>query len=145
MSRNNCISLVVLVGILILSVAWGLPYANLDWTDKVFAQVYGGTEVEQDPQFLADGSLPASRAIGALTVTSCPYYWRSTTGIFHRIPGITIPAGKSLRVTGIDATGDFYQILPLGAPLRLWMEVACLGPNPDKYWFSQQLPNNVIG
>lgn len=144
MSRNSWISLVVLVGILMLSVAWGLPYAHLDWSDKVFAQVYGGTEGEEDADFLPDGSLPLLRAVGAVTVDSCPLYWRLTSDAFYRIPFIIVRPGKILRVTGIDATGEFYQVLLLRLPFRLWMKVDCLGPNPDPYWFSEELPTNMI-
>ncbi len=85
MSKKSWVALIALVGILALSVAWGLPYGRLNWVDKVFAQVYGETETESGPVYLADGSLAFESAIGAKTVMACPYFLQSfTTGAFIR-------------------------------------------------------------
>lgn len=144
MSKRSWMALMTLVGILLLSAVWGLPYGKLDWVDKVFAQVYGDT-TQEEPQFLPDGSLSFPYSVGAKTVAACPYYWRSSTnGAFFQLPLFVIPEGKSLRVTGIDPTGQYYQIVPLGAPLRLWMPVQCLGTNPELPWYDSPLPVNVI-
>jgi len=57
-------------------------------------------------------------------------------------PQITIKAGETLWVFGVDETGEFYQVLVWAT--KLWVPVGAVGPNPDAPWNGAALPDTVI-
>jgi hypothetical protein len=82
--------------------------------------------------------IPAT-AVGGTFVADAPTYWapgKATT------PLVTIPAGNSARVTGMDASGQYYQIIWVCD--FLWVPVGTIGPNYDAVWNGAPLPTNVI-
>jgi len=56
---------------------------------------------------------------------------------------ITMPAGKTAWVLGMDDTGAFYQFI--WGCTYLWAPVNTLGPNFDNTWNGTPLPATVVG
>jgi hypothetical protein len=57
-------------------------------------------------------------------------------------PAITLPAGKTTWVLGIDASGQYYKIR--WACQYLWVQVGTMGPNFDAVWNGHPLPTEVV-
>lgn len=91
-------------------------------------------------KLLADGSLPLYASVGGVTVSECLLYWAPDA---DKSTGVSLAPEKALRVTGVDMSGQYYQVVPF-LFFRLWMPVECIAPNPDQYWFSMPLPTNPI-
>lgn len=58
-------------------------------------------------------------------------------------PGLSLDAGKSAWVIGLDASGQYYKIF--FACKLLWVQANTLGPNFDKVWNGTPLPNRSVG
>ncbi|MCZ7541623.1 MAG: hypothetical protein M5U29_17260 [Anaerolineae bacterium] len=82
--------------------------------------------------------IPAT-AVGGTFVADAPVYWAPGK---LTSPLVTIKAGNSARVTGLDASGEYYQII-WGCNF-LWVPKATLGPNYDAVWHGAPLPTDVI-
>lgn len=57
-------------------------------------------------------------------------------------PLVTLPAGKSAWVLGLDANGEFYKII--WSCQLLWVEAGTIGPNFDAVWQGHPLPTTVV-
>jgi hypothetical protein len=79
-------------------------------------------------------------SVGGVLGTECQLYLTPDIPI-----SVYLYAGYDLRVTGINLEGTFYQVIPFeGVPIRFWMPVSCIAPNPDQYWFERPLPITVV-
>ncbi|NDJ75230.1 MAG: hypothetical protein GYB65_03135, partial [Chloroflexi bacterium] len=75
-------------------------------------------------------------------MTSTLVYWGPDADMLVE-PLMTLEAGTTAWVLGMDASGGFYQILwQCGT---LWVPVDSIGPNPDATWNGTALPTGVIG
>jgi hypothetical protein len=81
-----------------------------------------------------------STAVVGQFVTNTPTYWRP--GDLTNNPLITIPAGQTAWVLGIDATGQYYKIVWVCN--YLWVPISDMGPNPDAVWNSAPLPTGTV-
>ena len=87
-----------------------------------------------------DALLPIPEtAVGGTFVADAPIYW--TPGELTS-PLVTIKAGNSARVLGLDASGEYYQIIWVCD--FVWVPRATLGPNYDAVWNGAPLPTDVI-
>jgi len=87
-----------------------------------------------------DALLPIPKtAVGGTFVADAPVYW--APGELTN-PLVTIAAGNSARVLGLDASGEYYKII-WGCNL-LWVPKATLGPNYDAVWHGAPLPTGVV-
>ncbi len=83
--------------------------------------------------------LTANAAVGRFTADA-PTYWAPGQ---PTEPPITIPAGKTAWVLGMDAGGDYYQIV--WACDTLWVPASAIGPNTgDPIWDGVPLPTDVV-
>mgnify|MGYP005849345869 CR=1 FL=1 len=82
--------------------------------------------------------IPAT-AVGGTFVADAPVYW--TPGELTS-PLVTIPAGNSARVIGLDASGQYYKIIWVCD--FVWVPVGTLGPNYDAVWNGAPLPTGVV-
>lgn len=82
--------------------------------------------------------IPAT-AVGGTFVADAPAYWEPGE---LTSPLVTIPAGNSARVIGLDATGQYYKII--WACNFVWVPKATLGPNYDAVWNGTPLPTAVV-
>ncbi|MEL7674615.1 MAG: hypothetical protein AAGU78_12815 [Chloroflexota bacterium] len=57
-------------------------------------------------------------------------------------PLITLPAGKSAWVFGMDASGEYYKFM--WNCQTLWVKVGTIGPNFDATWQGRPLPTTVV-
>ena len=57
-------------------------------------------------------------------------------------PTLTIEAGKTAWVTGVDTSGQYYQIM--WACSFIWVDRGTMGPNYDDVWQGRPLPTNII-
>ena len=57
-------------------------------------------------------------------------------------PAITIEAGKTARVLGVDASGAYYKII--WQCQEVWVPVTTMGPNFDAVWNGAPLPTGVV-
>ncbi len=78
-------------------------------------------------------------AVGGMFVADAPVYWAPGE---LASPAVTIPAGSSARVIGMDETGQFYQIIWVCN--YLWVPANTLAPNSDAVWQGQPLPSSVV-
>jgi len=78
-------------------------------------------------------------AVGGTFVADAPVYWKPGQLVE---PGVTITAGNSARVIGLDASGEYYQILWVCD--FLWVPANTLGPNYDAVWNGAPLPTGVV-
>jgi hypothetical protein len=72
-------------------------------------------------------------------VTTTPAYFAPSA---NAVTPITIAAGKTLWVLGVDSSGDFYKVVMAGR--YFWVPVDTMGPNFDNVWQGRPLPTNVI-
>jgi hypothetical protein len=82
--------------------------------------------------------IPAT-AVGGAFVADAPVYWKPGE---PTNPLVTIKAGNTARVIGLDASGQYYQII-WGCDF-LWVPRATMGPNYDAVWNGAPLPTNVV-
>ena len=104
----------------------------------------GLPEPEPEPEPVAlpgcDVLLPIpATAVGGTFVADAPVYW--TPGELTS-PLVTIAAGNSARVIGLDASGQYYQIIWVCD--FVWVPKATLGPNYDAVWNGAPLPTGVV-
>ena len=78
-------------------------------------------------------------AVGGTFVADAPVYWKP--GELTN-PLVTIKAGNSARVLGLDASGQYYKIIWVCD--FLWVPKATLGPNYDAVWNGAPLPTGVV-
>ncbi len=57
-------------------------------------------------------------------------------------PTLTITAGNTARVLGMDASGKYYKII--WQCQEVWVPVATMGPNFDSVWNGAPLPTGVV-
>ncbi len=102
---------------------------TIDTFDKVAAPVPG-----------CDALLPIpASAVGGLFVADAPLYWAPGEAIS---PAQDIAAGDTARVIGLDASGEYYQIIWVCD--FLWVPKDTLAPNPDAVWQGAPLPTDVV-
>jgi hypothetical protein len=82
--------------------------------------------------------IPAT-AVGGTFVADAPVYWAPGD---LATPLVTIPAGNSARVIGLDASGQYYKIIWVCD--FVWVPVGTLGPNYDAVWNGAPLPTAVV-
>jgi len=80
-----------------------------------------------------------STAVGGTFVADAPVYWAPGK---LTSPLVTIKAGNSARVIGLDSTGEYYQIIWVCD--FVWVPRATLGPNYDAVWNGAPLPTAVV-
>jgi hypothetical protein len=80
-----------------------------------------------------------SQAVMGLFTSNATVYWAPETGA---ATPLTISAGKTYRVTGQDATGQFRQII-LECQF-VWVPFNTVGPDPEPLWGSAPLPTTVV-
>ena len=84
-------------------------------------------------------SMTPNAVVGRFTADA-PTYW--APGELVK-PQVTIPAGKTAWVLGMDASGNYYQIV--WACDKLWVPVSSMGPNVgDPVWDGAPLPTDVV-
>ncbi len=83
-------------------------------------------------------SIPVT-AVGGTFVADAPVYWEPGE---LTSPLVTIPAGNSARVIGLDESGQYYKII--WACDFVWVPVGTLGPNYDAVWNGAPLPTAVV-
>ena len=83
-------------------------------------------------------ALPEGSAVGQF-VANALTYWRP--GDLTN-PLVTIPAGKTAWVLGMDETGQYYKII--WACNYLWVPISTMGPNPDQVWNNTPLPTGIV-
>jgi hypothetical protein len=112
-------------------VAWGAYGGLVDWDVSC---VKGGVGALGDcPSPLTDTSV-----VGAFVQDALVY---ADPGV-PSAPAITIPAGKTTWVLGVDASGQYYKIR--WACQYLWVPVGTMGPNYDEVWNGHPLPTEVV-
>lgn len=82
--------------------------------------------------------IPAT-AVGGAFVADAPVYWKPGE---LTSPLVTIAAGNTARVIGLDASGQYYKII-WGCDF-VWVPRATLGPNYDAVWNGAPLPTAVV-
>lgn len=80
-----------------------------------------------------------STAVGGAFVADAPVYWKP--GELTN-PLVTIKAGNTARVIGLDASGQYYKII-WGCDF-VWVPKATMGPNYDAVWNGAPLPTAVV-
>ena len=84
-------------------------------------------------------NMTPNAAVGRFTADA-PTYWAPGELID---PQVTIPAGKTAWVLGMDASGSYYQIV--WACDTLWVPASTIGPNTsDPVWNGAPLPTDVV-
>jgi len=81
-------------------------------------------------------SIP-STAVGGAFVGDAPVYWMP-----GEATGVTIPAGNTALVIGVDASGQYYKII--WNCDFVWVPVGSMGPNYDAVWNGAPLPAGVV-
>ncbi len=82
--------------------------------------------------------LPATAVVGAL-VADAPLYAEPGVAVS---PALTLAAGKTAWVLGLDASGQYYKILWVCD--FLWVPASSMGPNYDSVWQGRPLPSGVV-
>jgi hypothetical protein len=82
--------------------------------------------------------LTPDAAVGAFVWTT-DVYWAPDV---NATTEITMPAGKTAWVLGMDATGEFYKFV--WSCNYLWAPVGTMGPNYDEVWNGTPLPTTVV-
>ncbi len=80
-----------------------------------------------------------STAVGGTFVSDALLYSEPGNPIS---PALTMTAGKSALVLGVDTSGQYYEILWVCS--YLWVPRDSMGPNYDAVWGGRPLPTNVI-
>jgi hypothetical protein len=113
--------------------------AGNGFSEQLVMEVTG--ECEGLPWFAGcDVLLPIpATAVGGTFVADAPVYWAPGK---LTSPLVTIPAGNSARVLGLDSTGEYYKIIWVCD--FVWVPKATLGPNYDAVWNGAPLPTAVV-
>jgi hypothetical protein len=82
--------------------------------------------------------LPSTAVVGSF-VADTPLY--SEPGVLIS-PTLTMAAGKTAWVIGVDASGQYYKIMWVCD--FLWVPLNTLGPNYDAVWQGKPLPQDVV-
>ncbi len=82
--------------------------------------------------------IPAAAVGGAFVADALIYY---APGMLVD-PQMTIQAGNTAWVLGVDASGAYYKIV--WGCQYLWVPVSTMGPNFDKVWNGTPLPTGVV-
>lgn len=82
--------------------------------------------------------IPSTAVVGTF-VADAMTYWQP--GALTN-PVVTLPAGKSAWVFGVDESGEYYKVL--WSCSLLWVPVETLGPNYDSLWQGHPLPAGVV-
>ena len=117
-----------------------------DITAPIVWNFYGGDpnpnpiwNVQCVPKTSCGVALTPWAVVGRFTADA-PLYW--APGEMAE-PRVTIPAGKTAWVLGMDASGDYYKIV--WACQTLWVPVGTMGPNTgDPIWNGAPLPTDVV-
>ncbi|MCD4686072.1 MAG: hypothetical protein K8S97_09070 [Anaerolineae bacterium] len=80
-----------------------------------------------------------STAVGGVFVADAPIYWAPGQ---LTSPLVTINAGSTARVIGVDYSEAYYQIL--WHCQLLWVPVDTIAPNPDAVWNDHALPARIV-
>jgi hypothetical protein len=83
-------------------------------------------------------SLPETAAVGVF-VNDAEVLWAPDPSAQT---GVTLEAGQTARVLGLDESGNYYQIVWVGT--YLWVPVGSLSPNPDEVWQNAPLPTETV-
>lgn len=83
-------------------------------------------------------NIPAG-TVGGTFVANAQAYWAPGK---LTAPVVTIAAGKSARVIGLDESGQYYKII--WNCDYLWVLKDTLGPNYDNVWHGAPLPTTVV-
>jgi len=83
-------------------------------------------------------NIPAG-TVGGTFVANAQTYWAPGK---LTAPLVTLAAGKSARVIGLDESGQYYKII--WNCNYLWVLKDTLGPNYDKVWNGAPLPTTVV-
>jgi hypothetical protein len=80
-----------------------------------------------------------SQAVMGQFVADAPVYWGPDSS---KTTGLTIQVGKTYRVIGQDASGQYRQII-LQCQF-VWVPANTVGPDPDSVWNNRPLPTTVV-
>lgn len=78
-------------------------------------------------------------AVGGRFVSTTALYWAPNLGAET---DEVMEVGQTLWVLGVDATGQFYQVVLSGQ--YLWVPVWTMAPNYDDVWHGTLLPTTVV-
>lgn len=84
-----------------------------------------------------DQYLELDNAVVGTLVHSAPVYWRPGQSI-----DLTLEAGKSFWVLGMDSAQEHYQIYIQCQ--KVWIPADAIGPNYDDVWQGRPLPTTII-
>lgn len=114
--------------------------SGLTWDCTTGTVLYKWNEIPTGAQPGCDVSLPVpATAVGGTFVTDAALY--AEPGVLTS-PTLTIPAGQSARVIGLDASGQYYKIAWVCN--FLWVRSNTIGPNYDSVWQGRPLPTDVV-
>ncbi len=82
--------------------------------------------------------IPSNAVVGAF-VADAPLYWQPGD---LTSPLVTIPAGNTAWVLGVDESGEYYKIIWVCD--LLWVPVETMGPNYDDVWNGTPLPTSTV-
>jgi hypothetical protein len=82
--------------------------------------------------------LPSTSVVGAFVSDALLY---AEPGV-STYPELTLSAGKTAWVLGMDKTKQYYKILWVCD--YLWVKVGTMGPNYDAVWQGRPLPTNIV-
>ncbi|MCD4686198.1 MAG: hypothetical protein K8S97_09700 [Anaerolineae bacterium] len=82
--------------------------------------------------------IPAGSVVGTFTADAATYW--SPGNLTD--PIVTISAGNTAWVLGLDASGAYYKIVWVCD--YLWVPVSSMGPNYDAVWNGAPLPTGVV-
>ncbi len=82
--------------------------------------------------------LPAGSVVGKFVVDTPLYYAPDPIAALPEV----MTAGKTLWVTGLDASGRYYQVVLSGK--FLWVPIGTIGPNNDAVWNNTPLSTAVV-
>lgn len=83
-------------------------------------------------------SIPADGAVGTFVVNAEAYWAPGNL----TDPLVTLAAGKTAWVLGVDASGEYYKIA--WSCSALWVKTSTMGPNYDAVWQGHPLPTTVV-
>jgi hypothetical protein len=112
-----------------------------DYTFRVdgFGSATGAYSLTASDTTGCDARLPLDGAVVGSFVADAPLY--AEPGVLIS-PTITIPAGKTYWVSGLDASGQYYRIFLQCSVV--WVPASAVGPNYDSVWNGAALPTTVI-
>ncbi len=82
--------------------------------------------------------IPAGAVVGSFVATTALY----TAPSADAATSLSMQAGQTLWVYGVDASGKYYQVQLAGQ--LLWVPVGTMGPNYDAVWNGKPLPTTVV-